>query len=328
MYKRKVENITDFLLQVFDIVLHMDRGMDIFNKLYETVDSNINRSKRDDQTLWLKQHIRAKNPTIHSQDSVLNIILQIIPKYIYDKNIICFNFGSIREHIKHQVTDIKYEYSFIPLSSSKRDEDNNSEFDKFESHLTKQDKSLYLQNKVNCQETMKIIKLMYGPFDPEEIKFYKNELSKDRDNKQVIHSFQKELVFNLFYKFFGDTISALAINEDDYIILLIAARRILEGNGMIVLPYILSSRITKYVSRKNVNKKEKQKLEGSAYYQSIKNKYKNPKIENDIISITATILSSEFRIIDYHNPSINGLKIPDDLTEFICEEVSMYIMMI
>jgi hypothetical protein len=226
MYKRKVENITDFLLQVFDIVLHMDRGMDIFNKLYETVDSNINRSKRDDQTLWLKQHIRAKNPTIHSQDSVLNIILQIIPKYIYDKNIICFNFGSIREHIKHQVTDIKYEYSFIPLSSSKRDEDNNSEFDKFESHLTKQDESLYLQNKVNCQETMKIIKLMYGPFDPEEIKFYKNELSKDRDNKQVIHSFQKELVFNLFYKFFGDTISALAINEDDYIILLIAARNI------------------------------------------------------------------------------------------------------
>jgi hypothetical protein len=120
MYKRKIENVTDFLLQVFDIVLHMDRGMDIYSKLFETVDSSINKSKKQDEVLWKKQNIRAKNTTIHSQDSVINIILQIIPKYIYDKNIICFNFGSIREHIKHQVTDIKYEYNFYPLSSSKR----------------------------------------------------------------------------------------------------------------------------------------------------------------------------------------------------------------
>lgn len=41
---------------------------------------------------------------------------------------------------------IEYEYSFVSLSSSKRDEDLNSEFDKFESFLAKGDEALLVQN--------------------------------------------------------------------------------------------------------------------------------------------------------------------------------------
>lgn len=43
------------------------------------------------------------------------------------------NYKSILRNTGFQVLDIEYEYSFVSLSSSRRDEDLNSEFDKFES---------------------------------------------------------------------------------------------------------------------------------------------------------------------------------------------------
>lgn len=323
VYRRKLAtNI--FILEVFDKVIHMFDDVDIYNKLYETSNSSVNRSKRH-HPLWQKQDIRGKNTTIHALDSVTNIILNMIPKYRYDGNLVSLNFASINTSIKFQITDIGYEYDFIPLSSSKRDEDNNSEFDKFESYLTKQDEALYLQNKVNCEATMKYLEGIYGPFDQNEIEFYIRELASD--NKVVINSFQKELVFNLFYKYFGDPMSIKAINRDDYIKLVIIAKKLLQANNMIILPYIISSKINRLVLRKNINKKESTKLESSPYYPYIINKYKNEKIEKQILSIIATILSSEFKIVDYEEVEIHG-KIVEVSPEMISEEVLMYISLI
>lgn len=167
--------------------------------------------------------------------------------------------------------------------------------------------------------------MIYGPFDQDEIDFYVEELT--RDGKNVINSFQKDLIFNLFYKYFGDSTSIRAINQHDYVKLMIASKRILEANGMIILPYIISSKVNRLVTRKNMNKKELVKLESSPLYSSIKEKYKNDKIEKQILSIIAIILSSEFQIIDYNDDELNGKKI-DIIPEYICEEILMYITLI
>ena len=108
---------------------------------------------------------------------------------------------------------------------------------------------------------------------------------------------------------------------------MIAAKRILETNNMILLPYIISSKVNRLVTRKNMNKKELVKLESSPFYEFVKSKYKNEKIEKQILSIIAVILSSEFQIIDYYNDDLNGKKI-DIIPEYICEEVLMYISLI
>ena len=76
-----------------------------------------------------KQDIRSKNVTTHSLSSLENIILNIIPKYVFNQNVINMNYSSIQFNANFQVTDIAYEFSYIPLSSSKRDEDNQSDFD-------------------------------------------------------------------------------------------------------------------------------------------------------------------------------------------------------
>lgn len=328
MYARQVQNPTKFILQVYDILLDQYNkmyGIDIYNKLYETTISNVLRVAKRDQVLWNMQDIRGINTTIHSLQSVQNVLINIIPKYLYSGNFVHLNYKSVLLNSSFQVTDLEYEYSFVSLSSSKRDEDMNSEFDKFESFLGKADEALLIQNQVASDDAMMQIKLMYGPFEDDEIKFYKHRLSDG--NKCTVNSFQRDLIFNLFFKYFGDTNTMNAINLDDYIVLLIAARRILEASGMRMLPYIVSSKVIRIANRKNVNKKEFTKLESSPLWSMVKEKYKNEKIEKHILSIIATILSSDFQIIDPEDEELDGQLI-SVIPEIICEEILMYISLI
>ena len=132
----------------------------------------------------------------------------------------------------------------------------------------------------------------------------------------------------MFYKYFGDPIGVNSINARDYIKLIIAAKNILLSSGMIILPYVISSRVMRLITRNNLNKKEMIKLENSEIFQSLKKtKYINDDIEKQILSTIATILSSDFEVIDYHDSSINGIKL-ETISDYIIDEVSMYVSLI
>ena len=352
---RKIKEIKFFLLEFFQMIIDKYDSVDIINKLYETALSTVEKNADAHPILWNMQNIRAKNVTTHSIQTVMNIILQIVPKYTYDKNIINFNYKSVLKSTSYQVIDIGYEFNLKSLSSSKRDDDNNSEFDKFDAHIRKADESLYVQNKVNCEDTIMNICRQY-PVSEEEIDFYERELTKD--GKKLIIDFQKTLIFNLFYNDFGDIRSINAINARDYVRLVIAAKKKLLAQNMKLLPYVVSGKIVRLVNRVAINKKELTKIEASQYYPLIERKYRNPKMSKLIYAIIATMLSSKFQFIDYQsqmeyehtmrslidqygsrenipptileeveNYNINGRPI-NVIPEFICEEVLMYIQLI
>ena len=169
---------------------------------------------------------------------------------------------------------------------------------------------------------MQVIENMFGPFDQGEIDFYMNQI-------KGINEFQRQLVFNLFYKYFGDTISINGIDsKKDYVKLMIVAKRMLLNNGMVMLPYIISGKLEKMIGRKSLNKKEQVQVESSDNYKLVVEKYKNDKISKKrVLSTIATIISSDFSIIDYHNPEINGKKI-DIIPDIVIEEILIYILMI
>lgn len=323
-YTHRRGEIDEAIMEVFDIILHLF-PVDIYAKLYETAISNVGKSQHRNARLWAKQDIRGRDVVTHSYSAVSNIILNIMPKYTFSNSIIALNYTSIQKSTGCQITDISYEFNYIPLSSSKRDEDNVSDFDKFESNLIKQNEALFLQMKCNSAETMKNIEAQFGPFDIEEVLFYKEQLSGEKGHP--VQNFQKYLIFNLFYKYFGDTSSIYAINAMDYIKLMIAAKRMLQDNYMVLLPYVLSAKVEKYVSRKTVNKKELIKVKASPYYNMVYEKYQNDKIINQILSTIATIISSDFRIIDYREKDLHG-KMIDTMPDLIIEEVLAYVMLI
>ena len=323
-YVHRTGEIDEAIMEIYDIILHLFH-VDIYSKLYETAISNVGKSQHRNAPLWAKQDIRGKDVVTHSYASVANIIINIMPKYKFDKSIVALNYTSIQKNNNNQITDISYEYNFIALSSSNRDENNISDFDKHESNFIKQNEALYLQMKCNAHETMKKIEEQFGPFDMREVMFYNKELSIDKNHP--INKFQKQLIFNLFYKYFGDTDSIYNINTIDYVKLLIAAKKMLQNSYMVLLPYIISGKLEKYISRKTVNKKEMIKIQSSPYYELLYKRYRNEKAVKQILSIIATIISSNWRIIDYHDKELHG-KVIDILPDFVIEEVMAYALLI
>lgn len=318
IYMKTIEDVNGFILDIFDIIIHQ-YDMDVYNKLFETSHTSTNHSANL-HDLWKKQDIRAKNVTTHSMDCVDNILINIMPKYVYDMNVVCLNYKSIENNSCYQVTSIGYEHDYLPLSGSKRDEDNCSEYDKFESFLVRSEEALYIQNKVNCEQTMDRITKMFGPFNQDEILYYRQRLGG-------INSFQKGLVFNLFYKYFGDPESARAINQEDYIKMVLSTKRLLASHNIFLLSEILSGKVIRVNQRKTVNKKELDKIMCSSLFEMIKNKYRNPKIIKNILSLVATIVSSDFEFINYYDEDMDRKRI-EMIPDIICQEVLMYMDLI
>jgi hypothetical protein len=100
------EEIQDFMLTLFDMCVvkyEEERGIFIYDKIYETAVSVVNKSKNPDKLLWEKNQIRGNNTTTHTKDSVVDIIMNIIPKYSYNNNIINFNYFSNRQCLRFRI---------------------------------------------------------------------------------------------------------------------------------------------------------------------------------------------------------------------------------
>lgn len=78
MYRRKVTNISEFILGVYDILIDM-YDVDVYNKIYETAISNVLRTAKRNQAIWNMQDIRGINTSIHSLQSVQNVLINIMP---------------------------------------------------------------------------------------------------------------------------------------------------------------------------------------------------------------------------------------------------------
>ena len=128
-YMHKIDNIDDYLLLFYDNILHLDPTIDMYSKLYDTAYTNVLSNQKNNQGIWIKQDIRSIDVTTHSTDSVHNIILNIMPKYIFSNNIVSFNYASIRKNTSYKITDIAFEFTYLNISSSKRDDDSVSDFD-------------------------------------------------------------------------------------------------------------------------------------------------------------------------------------------------------
>ena len=329
---KQSSQIQQFMLALFDmcsIKYEEIWGIYIYDKLYETALSVVNKSKNPDKQLWEKNLVRGNNTTTHTKDSVNDVILQIMPKYTYNNNIINFNYFSNRQCLRFKITDIQYEYQLCKLSSSKRDADQNSEYDRYEARLNKKDEGLALQNKVTAEQAVKRITMPYY-ITNREIEHYRRSLTKD--GAQVINRFQHKLINYLFDKEFGDPITMNSVHSNiDYIKMMIAAKRMLQDSGFVLLQYIISSRITRVATRKVVSKRDIESIEADPQYPQVVEKYQNPNISNEIMEIVGDIVASTFEIIDCDDngrpTEYDGKQVPI-VVDIIKSEVIKFILII
>lgn len=104
-HMNRVPEIDEFIMDVYDYILNMF-DVNIFAKLFETSYTNVAKSEYKNATLWMKQDIRSKDIVTHSRDSVDNIILNIMPKYAFNRNIVALNYTSIQKNTGKKYTII------------------------------------------------------------------------------------------------------------------------------------------------------------------------------------------------------------------------------
>ena len=319
------QDINDTLMSFYYRIFDMFKSINMIAKLYESVMSYVKRSVKKNSKLWNMQNIRSINQTTHSIESVENIPLQVIPKYTFNKNVVSFNFTVVKKNIGYKVLNISYGYVYVPLSSSLRDEDNNSKIDKYEANLEKTDEGLRMFLRANKQFTLDHLIKASGikEITDDEVEFYKRELSKYGD---MMNRFQQDMVNLSVYKFFGDSISSKFTNRDEYVKMMIVTKRLMEGK-FAILHEIIGGRVARLVDRKSINKKEMEKFKASPTWKKVQDLYRNPAKEDQIMSNIAVLLSSEFEYISYDNPVLNGCKI-DIIPEVIGEEFMEFCLMV
>lgn len=66
MTMRQVKNSSAFLLEIYDDLFHIDPNIDIYSKLYETAESNVEKAAKNNPGIFAKQDIRGINVTTHA----------------------------------------------------------------------------------------------------------------------------------------------------------------------------------------------------------------------------------------------------------------------
>ena len=295
-------------------------------KLFETVYATILNDSKQNKMVWDMNPIRGIDINTAADNSIQTLIIQVMPKYRFNKNMVALNLYSIKLGIRYTVTHVQYDYDFVSLSASNRTgEDNSSQVDKFEALQIKENESLFILNQFHYKKTMENIRQQYGEVSEDEIQFYRRELSKGKsDGKGILNPFRFKLISSMFAKYFGNMNSIKLCNIHDFIELIIIAKRILLSMGMKQLPYIIAGRIVKINNRNNINKKELQKLESSEYYQALLKNYRTDKVEKAVQSLLGQILTSEFECVDYDIPEQNGLKI-EIISDYLIDEIPMFL---
>lgn len=321
------ENIEGYLLNIYGLLFQKRQDdADMHAKLFETVYATILNDSKQNKMVWDMNPIRGIDINTAADNSIQTLIIQVMPKYRFNKNMVALNLYSIKLGIRYTVTHVQYDYDFVSLSASNRTgEDNSSQVDKFEALQIKENESLFILNQFHYKKTMENIRQQYGEVSEDEIQFYRKELSKGKsDGKGILNPFRFKLISSMFAKYFGNMNSIKLCNIHDFIELIIIAKRILLSMGMKQLPYIIAGRIVKINNRNNINKKELQKLESSEYYQALLKNYRTDKVEKAVQSLLGQILTSEFECVDYDIPEQNGLKI-EIISDYLIDEIPMFL---
>jgi len=125
-------------------------------------------------------------------------------------------------------------------------------------------------------------------------------------------------------KYFGDPISSRFTNQDEYVALMVASKRILKSH-FIIIPEIICGRVVRLVNRRSINKKGVEKIKASPTWAEIQRLFRNPAKEDQVLSQLAVILSSKFAYISYTDPELNGREI-EIQPEIVGEEFLKFIL--
>lgn len=319
------EDLGEFLLMSFDPLFDIfSPDVDILNKLYESVNSRITGTRYSDRVYWYYSEVMGYSIEYLTNNLIKKLIIDIIPKYDFEKNIISLNHVFINNNIEYTFR-INFPINFKPLNLTEESGSTGlTDFDKLAINTARTNESEITINKVNIKTTIKhLMKKHKIKISRAEFDFYM---------KNPLNELQKNLLFLFFAKDFGSVTGLYNCNLKEYIILLIMMKRILAKNKFIYLQHILTGSVAKINEKKEPPRKNLENITSSEKYFTIVNEkfsYTAVNIQdsNIILKFITTIHRNNFHYYDFDNPETLGVPIKVNL-DTIAEEIFRFIEMI
>ena len=314
-----------FLGETFYRVLHyFQEENNLYNKLYEFILSKVNKFKHTDKRHWEKVEILGSDIATETEKILMRLLVDLFYKYNFEGNIISYNSVSTKNIVNWSFKE-NFEKNFKVLSDN-RDESGLTDFDKIEMNMSKFDESNVVLGKLNIKQTIKKLRKIYN------VTLTSNDLNYYVENVGV-NKLQKDLVFNLFGKYFGNVDDLSSINLKQYSKLVIIMKKMLDMQGFDFMQHILTGNMRTNPYLKKMPKKLVKKIEDSPRYIDLQDKYSSAfdiiSSDNGLLNNINTILGSNVTLVDYKNRDKHGKEINiKGNVDIIIDEYLKLIMMV
>ena len=319
--KIKKPDYFKFFERLFDL---FDKDINIYNKLYLTIQTRVLRNYNINKVTWQQKEILNGFDPSEFIDIILKdrIIVDALFKYKFDESVHSFNIAVINNQLKFFLQD---KYEFIPkLIGYEKDMDGLSSIDKLVMNMSKIDESLIILSEINIKNTINKIKTRFNiTVDKDELNFYMKYHRINKFLMQIVHAY--------YAKFFEGYNDLLMLTKSQYVELLIILKKKLIYDGFVFLPQIITGNIqSRLNSRVIQNNKFISRLESSALYKELlEDKFAaviELKGENIIINLLSNIINTKFTFVDYVMDNkldevidINQNTLSDEFLKFLSE---------
>lgn len=316
LFDDDVNNINRFYMDLFDI---FGGEVDIYNKLWITVLSKVNRSLSDDRTLWLKHEIFGEEESTYMRKLLHEFIIRdTMMKFVYNNSLIFLVSAVIEQQLVYLMKN-RFQVTLINADLSTNNASNAeglSGIDKIELNSYKLDESNSIIRELNIENNINKLRkrIKYKDFD-NAVDYYMEH--------HVISDLHIQVI-NIFASSVGCR-DLTVLTRIQYMKMMTIIKTMLQMRGMVYLPQILSGNITASNRRIIRNKKFINSIESSSAYENIiKERYSallDIGKESLIMNMMSMVVSSSYSIVDYNTPEFLGKELeinPNDLlSEFL-----------
>ena len=320
--KKKNISIKIFLYRVFcAYFIYLQKNSNLYNKFFATILNHIQSTESSDSVMWMRTRNKGITPTTTMDKIMQSIIVDIIPKAMFSKNIIYL----LQVAIPHQIKNVliakdDYEYSSISMIS---ESDKLSGLEKVDTNFARISDLDIIIASLNIKKTLKKLKKKAGiKITDDEIKFYKKHL------KSFAFS---EIIIQFFAKYFGGSYDLKSISRKRFIILIILFKRMMKQMGFIYIHQIMTGNTSKTIKRRKVSNKQLSKIESSKKFQKVMKKYSmaiDANTTNNALTYTiASLINTPIECVDYDDIEHLGEIIVADI-DIVTDEYLRFIEMI
>jgi len=263
--------IHDLIMMLLEVA-QGDSGINIYNKLEEFIKRDINKTLHSDKQMWSRKSIMGTTPETTLDDILTKIIINTIPKFSFDKNIMNFLKTVVKINLisyTFRKKDYFNLHCISDLDTGSSGDDNNilSETEVFESYNEKHDELVLLLRENFVYDTIEKICVRNNIyFTNEEFLFYHNSIK--------FQEFQRFCVTQIFASYFGGAENVYSCNKAAYIQLIILLTKLFDKLDIGYMSKYVTGIRFNYRYKRLSKMFESEIMEDPRYELILKNKYK------------------------------------------------------